>query len=119
MGMRHFAAVVLAGGLALAPAAYGQQKPETQTEKEAAQQKAKVDPITEMAARQAEAVARAQQKVAEEARRADEERVRALEAKANELIPVDIEVVVSRYQGDKRISSLPYLLAVSAGVRGQ
>ena len=30
------------------------------------------------------------------------------------LVPLDIEVVISRYQGDKRISSVPYQLAVNA-----
>ena len=94
-----------------------QQKPATAAEREAADQKAAADAMAKMAAAQAEAVARAQQKVAEEARRADIERARAAEAKANEIIPVDIEVVVSRYQGDKKISSLPYALAVNASQR--
>jgi hypothetical protein len=91
-----------------------QQKPGTAAEKEAAEQKAAMDAMARMAAQQAEAVARAQQKVAEEARRAEEERLRQLEAKRNELIPVDVEVVISRYQNDKRVSSLPYFLAVNA-----
>ena len=30
------------------------------------------------------------------------------------LVPLDIEVVISRYQGEKRISSVPYQLAVNA-----
>ena len=30
------------------------------------------------------------------------------------LVPLDIQVVVNRYQGDKRVSSLPYGLAVNA-----
>ena len=30
------------------------------------------------------------------------------------LVPLDMQVVVSRYQGDKRVSSLPYSLAVNA-----
>ena len=92
-----------------------QQKPTTAAEKEAADQKAATDAMTKMAASQAEAIARAQMKVAEEARRAEEERVRQLERKRLELIPVDVEVVISRYQNDKRISSLPYSLAVNAG----
>ena len=105
--------------LALAVPARAQQKPTTTAEKEAAQQKAATDAMAKMAAQQAEAVARAQQKVAEEARRRDLELARQLEAKANELIPVDVEVVISRYQGDKKISSLPYFLAVNAGERSQ
>ena len=105
--------------LAAVPPTFAQQKPSAPAEKEAAQEKAKVDPIAEMAARQAEAVARAQQKVAEEARKRDQELVRALEAKANELTPIDVEIVISRYQGDKKVSSLPYFLAVNAGERAQ
>jgi hypothetical protein len=105
--------------LALAVPAGAQQKPATTAEKEAAEQKAATDSMAKMAAQQAEAVARAQQKVAEEARRRDLELARELEAKANALIPVDVEVVISRYQGDKKISSLPYFLAVNAGERSQ
>ena len=105
------AAVVLTG----AASVDAQQKPATAAEKQAAEDKAAMDAMARMAAQQAEAVARAQQKVVEEARRADEERVRQLEAKRRELIPVDVEVVISRYQNDKRISSLPYFLAVNAG----
>lgn len=33
------------------------------------------------------------------------------------LVPLDVQVVVSRYQGDKRISSLPFSLAVNANDR--
>jgi hypothetical protein len=32
------------------------------------------------------------------------------------LIPLSVQVVVSRYQGDKKVSSLPYVLAVNANV---
>jgi type II/III secretion system protein len=34
---------------------------------------------------------------------------------AKQNIPVELQVVVSRYQGDKRISSLPYLLSLKTG----
>jgi hypothetical protein len=102
-----------------AGSAYAQQKPATAAEKEAAEQKAAAEAMARMAAQQAEAVARAQQKVAAEAERAEQERIRLLEAKINELIPLDVEVVISRYQGDKKISSLPYFLAINAGERAQ
>ena len=117
--MKRLAGIVVIAALLFAPSIDAQQKPATQAEKEAAQQKAGEENMARMAAQQAEAIARAQQKVAEEMRRAQEERDRLAEAKASELIPIDIEVVVSRYQGDKKISSLPYSLAVSAGPRGQ
>jgi hypothetical protein len=34
------------------------------------------------------------------------------------LVPLDIQVVVSRYQGDKKVSSLPYSLGVNANEPG-
>ena len=64
----------------------------------------------ELAARQAEAIARAQQKVAEEQQRA----ARAFEERLKALTPLDVEVVLSRYQGDQRVSSLPFQLSVNA-----
>ena len=36
-----------------------------------------------------------------------------------QVIPLDIEVVISRYQGDKKIGSLPYSLSVNASDRGE
>jgi hypothetical protein len=33
------------------------------------------------------------------------------------LVPLDVQVMVNRYQGDKRVSSLPYTLAVNANDR--
>lgn len=33
------------------------------------------------------------------------------------LVPLDVQVVVSRYQGEKKVSSLPYALAVNANDR--
>lgn len=49
---------------------------------------------------------------AKEAQQRAEEAVRRGEARTR-LIPLSIDVVVSRYQGEKKISSLPYLLAVN------
>jgi hypothetical protein len=115
--VKQFCACVITVGLLLGTSSYAQQKP-TSAE-EAAAEKAARDAMARMAAEQAEAVARAQQKVAEEARRRDLETARQLEAKMNELIPVDVEVVISRYQGEKKISSLPYFMAVNAGERAQ
>lgn len=102
--------------LAFAMSGNAQQKPaaadKAAADKAAADQKAGEENLARMAAQQAEAVARAQQKVAEEARRAEEERIRRLEAA--EMVQVELELVVSRYQGDKKVSSLPYFLAVNA-----
>ena len=41
----------------------------------------------------------------------------ARETTVGPLVPLDVQVVVSRYQGDKRVSSLPYALAVNANDR--
>ena len=119
MGVRRVGVVVMSVGVLLAPCVYAQQqKPAAAAENEAAQQKAGEENMARMAAQQAEAVARAQQKVAEEARRAAQEANRLAEAKLNELIPLELEVVISRYTPDnKKISSLPYSVAVNAGQR--
>jgi hypothetical protein len=68
----------------------------------------------ELAARQAEAAERARQKVFEEMQRAQLERERDRILKAEQTVPVDVEVVISRYQADKKVSSLPYALTVNA-----
>ena len=90
-------AACLIGGLAVAPARAQQKPPDA-------------DKSAEQAARQAEAVARAAQKVAEEAPAKND-------AQATALTPIDVEVVIARYQGDKKVSSLPYTLNVNAGVQ--
>jgi hypothetical protein len=35
------------------------------------------------------------------------------------VIPLDLEVVISRYQGEKKVGSLPYSLSVNASERGE
>src|SRR5688572_23701897 len=62
----------------------------------------------DLAARQAEAIARAQQNVAQEA-----------EATAHAITPLGREVVLSCYQGDTKVSSLPDAVRVNAGGRSQ
>jgi hypothetical protein len=102
--------------------AAAQQKPATASDKsaieKAAAEKAAMDNMARMAAQQAEAVARAQQKVAQEeqaAKRAEEARLeREFAEKRDRIVPLDIEIVISRYQGDKKVSSLPYALTVNA-----
>lgn len=64
---------------------------------------------------QADADAKAKAKAetaAKEAQQRDAEALKRAEARAR-LIPLSIDVVVSRYQGEKKISSLPYVLAVN------
>jgi hypothetical protein len=102
---------------ALAVPVHAQQKPATAAEKAAAEKaeaKAAMDDAVKRGAEMAEAMVRAQQKVAEEARRKSIEDAREEEAKSKQIIPVDLEVTISRYQGDKKTSSLPYALTVNS-----
>lgn len=68
----------------------------------------------DLAARQAEAAERARQKVFEEMQQKALEQERDRIAKASITIPIDVEVVIARYQGEKKVSSLPYALTVNA-----
>jgi hypothetical protein len=56
----------------------------------------------------AEAITKAQLKVFQDLER---------EAMAAAVTPIEVEIVMSRYQGDKKLSSLPYLLTVNASDR--
>ena len=98
--------------LTFAASVDAQQKPPTAADKAAAEKA--MDEAAKRAAEMAEAMARAQQRVAEESRARDIEAARAADARANAIVPIDLEVVISRYQGDKRTSSLPYALTVNA-----
>jgi hypothetical protein len=37
------------------------------------------------------------------------------EAAAREVVPLQLQVVVARYQGEKRVSSMPYMLSINSG----
>jgi hypothetical protein len=102
---------VAALAIALVVPAHAQQKPATAADKAAAEKA--MDDAAKRAAEMAEAMARAQQKVAEEAQRKAAEASRADLEKMNAIVPIDLEVVISRYQGDKKTSSLPYALTVN------
>jgi hypothetical protein len=113
--------IVPAVGLivALTVSASAQQKPTDAAETTRQQNAAKVArEAADIAAAQAEAVARAQQKVADEAEKDKREQQARLERefaqKRDRIVPLDVEIVISRYQGDKKVSSLPYSLTVNA-----
>jgi hypothetical protein len=57
--------------------------------------------------------AAAKEAAAKEAQQGDAEAIRR-GAERSRLIPLSVEVVVTRYQGEKKVSSLPYSLAVNA-----
>jgi hypothetical protein len=93
-----------------------QQAPD-EARKAAAEQAARED-IARMAAEQAEAIERARLKAQQDMAREAEQKARAEQLaeldRANAVTPIDIEVVISRFQGDKKVSSLPYALTVNA-----
>jgi len=101
-----------------APALAQQKPPQPNAAEEDARRKAADqagrENMTKMAAEQAEAVERARLKVAQEAAAESQRKVREELAKRSAIVPVDVEVVISRYQGDKKVSSLPYALTVNA-----
>jgi hypothetical protein len=105
-----FTAAIVLSSLC-AGSTYAQQKPATAVDKAAAEKA--MDEAAKRAAEMAEAMARAQQKVADEARQKSIEAEREAEARQNAIVPIDLEVVISRYQGDKKTSSLPYALTVN------
>ena len=102
--------------VALGVPAFAQQKPATAADKGATEKA--MDEAAKRAVEMAEAMARAQQKVADEAAAAKREEARRAERQVQEklgrVVPLDIEVVISRYQGDKKVSSLPYALTINA-----
>lgn len=113
MKKRNVILVFTLSVLAFGTPAYAQQKPadpkaeEARRKADAAGQEALLKQAAEQAARVAEATERARLKVADEA-------AREAKAKASVIIPVDVEIVISRYQADKKVSSLPYALTVNA-----
>jgi hypothetical protein len=69
--------------------------------------------------------ARGQEEAARKQQEADAARVEAAAAKAQatrddlqRLVPLSVEVTVTRYQGEKKISSMPYMMAVNANKLG-
>jgi len=121
--MNRTLAGVAALAIAVAIPTHAQQKPATAADKGAAERAMDeaARRAAEMAAQQAEAVARAQQKVAQEAQAAKQAEQARLERefveKRDRVVPLDVEIVISRYQGDKKVSSLPYAMTVNAASR--
>lgn len=95
-------AVVMASG-----ASEAQQKPDDAAKAAA-----------ERAAREAEAAAKATVKGALAAAQEAEKARMEAEARAEALVPLDVQVVITRYQGEKKTSSVPYALTVNASLRG-
>ena len=63
--------------------------------------------------------AKKNQQAAEAAKERDQAKAQAARADLQRLVPLSVDVLVTRYQGDKKISSMPYMLAVNANKLGQ
>ena len=81
-----------------------QRSSEDAAQKAAAAEKAAQDEQTKRAAQEAQAAKQAEQARSE----------REFVEKRDRVVPLDIEIVISRSQGDKKISALPYALTVNA-----
>ena len=88
------------------------------TDRHAAGQQPPTGEAAKTAAEQAAAVERARLEAQRDAARQAEREVRAEQLaeleRANAVTPIDVEVVISRFQGDKKVSTLPYALTVNA-----
>ncbi|HVQ12861.1 MAG TPA: hypothetical protein VMS40_04695 [Vicinamibacterales bacterium] len=75
----------------------------------------------EAAKRQQAAEAAAERDVARGEAASERERARAQAARDDlqRLVPLSVDVTITRYQGEKKISSTPYVLAVNANKLGQ
>ena len=71
------------------------------------------------AARGQDDAAKKNQQAAEAAKERDQAKAQAARADLQRLVPLSVDVLVTRYQGDKKISSMPYMLAVNANKLGQ
>lgn len=113
--MRKANALLLSFMCLLPSAAAAQQPPADAKAKAEAEARGREN-MNRMAAEQAAAEERARLKVQQDAAIEAEARARREQEKSRTaaVIPVDVDIVVSRFQGDKKISSLPYALTVNA-----
>jgi hypothetical protein len=63
--------------------------------------------------------AKKNQQAAEAAKERDQAKAQAARDDLQRLVPLSVDVLITRYQGDKKISSMPYMLAVNANKLGQ
>ena len=99
-------AAAMVGAMSVAQPAAQEPAPRTPAEEKAFQ-----DAVQQ----QADAIVRSRLAEREASRRlGDLDAERKLAEEMQRIIPLDIEVVISRYQGDKKVSSLPYALVVNA-----
>ena len=70
-------------------------------------------------ARQDDAAQKKPQQAAEAAAERDRAKAQAVRDDLQRLVPLSVDVTVTRFQGEKKISSMPYMLAVNANKLGQ
>jgi len=63
--------------------------------------------------------AQKKQQASEAAKERDLAKAQAVRDDLQRLVPLSVDVTVTRYQGEKKISSMPYMLAVNANKLGQ
>jgi hypothetical protein len=63
--------------------------------------------------------AQKKQQAADAAKERDLAKAQAVRDDLQRLVPLSVDVTVTRYQGEKKISSMPYMLAVNANKLGQ
>src|SRR5678816_273796 len=63
--------------------------------------------------------AKKNEQAAEAAKERDQAKAQAVRDDLQRLVPLSVDVTITRYQGDKKISSMPYMLAVNANKLGQ
>jgi hypothetical protein len=74
--------------------------------------------VVETARGQDDAAQKNQQAV-EAAKERDQAKAQAQRDDLQRLVPLSVDVTITRYQGEKKISSMPYMLAVNANKLGQ
>ena len=75
--------------------------------------------VVDTARGQDEAAQKKVQQAAEAAKERDLAKAQAVRDDLQRLVPLSVDVTVTRYQGEKKISAMPYMLAVNANKLGQ
>jgi hypothetical protein len=93
-----------------------QQSPAAEKAAADAAEKARQEDRTaaERAREEDRATIRRETEAAATVRKAEIAAARELAERRSRIVPLDVEVVISRYQGDKKVSSLPFALTVNA-----
>ena len=75
--------------------------------------------VVDTARGQDDAAQKKQEAAVEATKERDQAKAQAARDDLQRLVPLSVDVTVTRYQGEKKISSMPYMLAVNANKLGQ